>query len=118
MEMENGEVFKEWLGRVMLQRPKGNIYLDSERGIEVARMSIDFERQNFSWCRGDEDSFWIDVQLCVKYHLSDKDILFMLSHQVGCENWQKHSAERNAYAEMMRGLNKLRDINRKNEQNV
>lgn len=115
--IEGGEVFGQWLAKVMSLRPRGNVYLDSPRGVEVTRLCLDFERQDFSWHRSDEDTFWLDVQLAVKYKLSDDDITFMMRQQPGVENYKKHAEERNAYAEMMRGLAKLRLINyRKTQQ--
>lgn len=113
--IEAGEVWKEWLAKVMSLRPHGNMYLDSPRGIEVTKMCLAYEKSDFSWHRSDEDTFWIDVQMFVKYKHSDEEILFIMKQQPGVENYSKHSAERNAYAEFMRGLTKLRNINyRKN----
>lgn len=107
----NGQdVFRQWLVGVMRNRPKGNMYLDCPRGIEVGRLCIDFERQNYSWRRSDEDTFWIDVQLFVKYKLSNEDIVFTMKMEAGVENYKKHADERKAYAEFMRGLSKLRKI--------
>lgn len=103
-------VWLKWLAEVMQNRPKGNMFLDSPRGIEVARLCLAYEKQDFAWHRGDEDTFWVDVQLFVKYGLSDDEILFTLKQQPGVENYRKHAAERNAYAEFMRGLQKLRNI--------
>lgn len=100
-----------WLKEMMSQRPKGNMYLDSDRGIEVAKLCLAFEKENFSWRRSDEDTFWIDVQCFVKYKLTNEEIIFTMKMQPGVENYKKHSEERNAYAEMMRGLTKLRQIN-------
>lgn len=103
-------VWMEWLAKVMQLRPNGNYLIESPRGIEVARMCLEFEKNDFNWHRSDEDTFWIDVQLFVKYKLTDQEILFTLEQQPGVENHSKHSEERNAYAEMMRGLNKLRKL--------
>lgn len=100
----------EWLAEIMTHRPKNNAFLESPRGIEVGRLCIAFERDNFSWRRSDTDTFWIDVQLFVKYKLSDEDILFALRMQGGTENYRKHAEERNAYAEFMRGLMRLRQF--------
>ncbi len=105
-----------WLAKVMSMRPKNNAYLNSPRGIEVGKLCLDFERQDYNWHRSEEETFWIDVQLFVKYKLSDEDILFILKQQPGTENYQKHSEERNAYAEMMRGIGKLRRIEFQNRQ--
>ena len=109
--MKEDSVWLEWLKRVMELRPKDSPYLDSPRGIEVTMLCLAFEKQDFNWHRSDEDTFWIDVQMCVKYKLSDEEILFMMKQQPGVDNYSKHSAERNAYAEMMRGIKKLRQIN-------
>ena len=111
MKPTGNREFKEWLCRVMAIRPKGNYYIDSSRGEEVVRLMITHERDDFNWHRGDEDTFWIDVQMCVKYKITDEEIVFMMKQQPGTENYSKHAAERNAYAEMMRGLNKLRQMN-------
>lgn len=113
-QIEGGQVWQTWLAKVISLRPKDNMYLDSPRGIEVANLCLAFEKQDFSWHRSDEDTFWLDVQLFVKYKLSNKDITFIMQQQPGTENYRKHAAERNAYAEFMRGLQKLRCINNQN----
>lgn len=112
----NGEdiVWLEWLDKVMKSRPSGNILLDSQRGIEVGRLCLELKKKDFNWHRSDEDTFWIDIQLFVKYGLSDQDIITVCRMQPGVENYKKHSEERNAYAEMMRGIKKLRGIMAKN----
>lgn len=109
--MNEDIVWLEWLNKVMELRPKNSQYLDSPRGIEVTKLCLGFEKQDFNWHRSDEDTFWIDVQLCVKYKLSNEEILFMMNQQPGATNYKKHAVERIAYAEMMRGINKLRQIN-------
>lgn len=115
--IEGGEIWMEWLAKVISQKPSHNMYLDSERGIEVARLCLKHEKQDFNWHRSDVDTFWIDVQMFVKYKLSNEDILFVLEQQPGVDNYSKHAEERKAYAEFMRGLTKLRNINwRKNDQ--
>ncbi len=103
--------FNIWLAQIMSVRPKGNKYLDSERGIEVGKLCIDIERELFSWRKSDIDTFWVDVQLFVKYKLSNEDIEFICKMQPGIDNYAENSAERNAYAEMMRGINKLKKLN-------
>ena len=103
--------WKDWLFNVMLQRPHGNSYLDCPRGIEVGQLCIDFNRNDFNWHRSDHETFWIDVQLFVKYKLSNEEILFILSSQPGCDNYRKFSEERNAFAEFRRGFDKLRKLN-------
>jgi len=70
----------------------------------------DFERETFNWRRGDPDTFWIDVQLFTKYKLSDEDIKFVLKMQAGIDQHSNYADERNAYAEMIRGMNKLKKI--------
>lgn len=102
--------WNEWLAEVMTHRPQRNKYLDCKRGIEIGRLCIDIERELFSWRRSDPDTFWIDVQLFVKYKLSDSDIEFILRHQPGIGSHTANAEERNAYAEMMRGLNKLKQF--------
>ncbi|MGV2998570.1 hypothetical protein ACEF15_00345 [Streptococcus suis] len=86
-------------------------YLTLNGGVEVAKLCIDYERQDFNWHRSDIDTFWIDIHMFVKYKLSDKEIRFILKQQPGLKNYAKHSEERKAYAEFMRGLEKLRKIN-------
>lgn len=108
--MSGQKEWLKWLSQIMTVRPKENAYLDSPRGIEVGKLCINHERENFSWRRSDIDTFWIDVQLFVKYKLTDDEIIFVMNLQPGVENYTAHSPERNAYAEMMRGLAKLRQI--------
>lgn len=110
MEDYNERVWKEWLAKVMLSKPKGNKLLDSKRGIEVTKLMLDCERKSFNWRRGDWDAFWIDVQMAVKYKLTDTEIRFMMRQQPGITNHDTHKEERNAYAEMMRGMEKLMKI--------
>ena len=100
--------WKVWLTQVMIHRPKNNAYLNSKRGIEVAALMLDIERDLFSWRRSDIDTFWIDVQLAVKYKLTDEEIEFICRMQPGTTNYSENAAERHAYAEMMRGVEKLR----------
>ncbi len=103
-------VWLRWLAEVMRNRPKRNMYLDSPRGMEVTKMCLAFEKQDFTWHRSDEDTFWIDIQMFVKYKLTDEEILFTMKQQPGVDNYRRHAAEKNAYAEFMRGLTKLRNI--------
>lgn len=100
----------EWLGEVMRNRPVGNRYLDSARGVEIGKMCIGLERDNHSWRRSDTDTFWIDVQLFTKYGLSDEEVTFCMKAQAGIGNYKRHAPERRAYAELMRGLGKLRGL--------
>ena len=72
---------------------------------------LDLERADFNWHRGDPDVFWIDAQMCIKYQLSNAEIKFLMSQQPGVANYKKHAKERNAYSEMMRGLEKLKELN-------
>lgn len=109
--MSGNEVFLEWLKNTLALRPPKNYYIDSERGVEVVRLCLDFNRNDFNWHRSDESTFWLDVMLFVKYKLTDDEILFILRQQPGCENYVKHAEERNAYAELKRGLEKLRKLN-------
>ena len=102
--------WKEWLAAVMTSRPKGSMYLNSERGVEVTSMCLDIEREDFSWHRSDVDTFWLDVQLFVKYKLDDEQIRFICKLQPGVINHKRHAKERNAYAEMIRGFDKLKKI--------
>lgn len=115
IEIDNA-VWLKWLAETMQQRPGGD-FVNSERGIEVANIMLDFERRNLSWRRSDPETFWVDVQLFVKYNLSNDDILFALKMQPGCDTYREHADERNAYAEYMRGLKKLKAINFKRYHN-
>ena len=105
------EVWLEWISEVMATKPVGNELLDSQRGQEVVDLLLDLERADFNWHRGDPDVFWIDAQMCIKYQLSNAEIKFLAKQQPGTVNYQKHSKERNAYSEMMRGLQKLKELN-------
>ncbi|MGT2800670.1 hypothetical protein [Streptococcus marmotae] len=102
--------FKEWLAEVMPIRPQNNALLDSERGLEIAKLCIEIEREAFNWRRSDVDTFWIDIQMFVYYKLSDEEIRFICKQQPGIENHAKYAEERKAYAEMMRGFEKLKAL--------
>lgn len=104
-------IWLEWIAEVMATKPVGNELLDSQRGQEVVDLLLDLEKADFNWHRGDADTFWIDAQMCIKYQLSNAEIKFLAKQQPGVVNYQKHSKERNAYAEMMRGLQKLKELN-------
>lgn len=102
------KTWNEWLFEVMTRRPKGNRYLDSERGMEVGKLCLQVEREALPWRRSDVDTFWLDVQLCTKYGLDDEQVRFVFELQPGIESYMEHGVERKAYGEMMRGLEKLR----------
>lgn len=102
--------WKTWLADTMSRRPKGNSYIECPRGIEVGDLLLALEREMFSWRRSDPDTFWIDVQLFVKYKLSDDDIRFIASFEPGIDQYRLHAEERHAYAEMTRGLKKLKSL--------
>lgn len=104
-------IWLEWIAEVMATKPVGNELLESQRGQEVVDLLLHLERADFNWHRGDADTFWIDAQMCIKYQLSNAEIKFLVKQQPGVVNYQKHSKERNAYAEMMRGLQKLKELN-------
>ena len=104
-------IWLEWIAEVMATKPVNNELLESQRGQEVVDLLLDLERADFNWHRGDADTFWIDAQMCIKYQLSNAEIKFLAKQQPGVVNYQKHSKERNAYAEMMRGLQKLKELN-------
>ncbi|HFI0164064.1 TPA: hypothetical protein ACGORW_001890 [Streptococcus suis] len=78
--MYQDNVWKEWIANVMAVKPKSDL-LDSKRGVEVTKLCIDYERQDFNWHRSDIDTFWIDIHMFVKYKLSDKEIRFILKQQ-------------------------------------
>lgn len=111
MKPKNDEVWSGWIADVMSQKPKDNRWIDSKRGREVVKLCINFERDDYNWHRSDTDTFWLDIQMFVKYKLSDKEIRFILKQQPGVKNYTAHSAERNAFAEFKRGLDKLREMN-------
>lgn len=100
----------KWLTAVMACRPKGNAYLDSPRGMEIGTLCLNLNREMFSWRRNDPDVFWIDVQLYTKYKLSDSEIEFMERTQAGVDQFKTNADERHAYAEMMRGVQKLKQL--------
>ena len=109
-ENEGSQDWLKWLAAVMQNRPKGNAYLDSERGFEVGKLCIDISRELFSWRRSDIDTFWINVQLYTKYKLTDEQISFIEKMQAGIEQHKENAEERKAYAEMIRGMTKLKEL--------
>lgn len=109
--MMEDEVWLEWIAEVMATKPVDNELLESQRGQEVVDLLLDLERDDFNWHRGDADVFWIDAQMCIKYKLSNAEIKFLASQQPGVVNYKKHAKERTAYSEMMRGFEKLRELN-------
>lgn len=110
-KMSNGEhQWLEWLAQTMPIRPRGNIYLDSERGMEIGKLCLEIAREQFSWRRADPDTFWVDVQFYTKYKLDDNEIRFVEKMQAGLDNHKANAPEKNAYAEMMRGIEKLKAI--------
>ena len=76
-ENQENQDWLKWLAAVMQNRPKGNTYLDSERGFDVGRLCINLNREMFSWRRSDVDTFWLDVQFYTKYKLTDEQISFI-----------------------------------------
>ncbi|OIB06449.1 hypothetical protein A2G57_03465 [Streptococcus pneumoniae] len=104
-------IWLEWIAEVMATKPVGNELLESQRGQEVVDLLLDLESNDFNWHRGDADTFWIDAQMCIKYQLSNAEIKFLAKQQPGVVNYKKHAKERNAYSEMMRGLEKLKELN-------
>lgn len=105
------EVWLEWIAEVMATKPVNNELLESKRGQEVVDLLFDLERNDFNWHRGDPDVFWIDAQMCIKYQLTNAEIKFLSKQQPGVANYKKYAKERNAYSEMMRGLEKLKELN-------
>lgn len=103
-------IWADWLATVMSIRPNNNDYLDSARGTEVTKLCLDIEREDFNWHRSDTNTFWLDIQMFVKYKLDNDEIRFICKQQPGVDNHSKHSKERNAYAEMKRGLDKLKTL--------
>ena len=111
MKSKDDNIWYERVATVMSQKPLKNKWIDSKRGQQVTKLCLNFERDDYNWHRSDTDTFWLDVQMFVKYKLSDKEIRFILRQQPGVENYSKHEAERNAFAEFKRGLDKLRLLN-------
>ena len=109
-ENQENQDWLKWLAAVMQNRPKGNAYLDSERGFDVGRLCINLNREMFSWRRSDVDTFWLDVQLYTKYKLTDEQISFIEKMQAGIDQHKDYSEERKAYAEMIRGMTKLKEL--------
>lgn len=104
-------IWLEWIAEVMATKPVDNELLESQRGQEVVDLLLDLERNDFNWHREDPDVFWIDAQMCIKYQLTNAEIKFLSKQQPGVANYKKHAKERNAYSEMMRGLEKLKELN-------
>lgn len=111
MKPKNDDIWYDWIATVMAQKPQNNRWIDSKRGQQVTKLCLNFERDDYNWHRSDTDTFWLDVQMFVKYKLSDKEIRFILRQQPGIQNYSKHSDERKAFAEFKRGLDKLRVLN-------
>lgn len=107
---QSESVYLEWLAKVMMYRPPKNMYLDSDRGIEVGKLCLDFCKKDYAWHRTSPDVFWVDCQLFVKYKLSDEEILFILKQQPDTDNFKEHAEERKAFAEFKRGLDKIRKM--------
>ena len=109
-ENQENQDWLKWLAAVMQNRPKGNAYLDSERGLAIGSLCINLNREMFSWRRSDVDTFWLDVQLYTKYKFTDEQISFIEKMQAGIDQHKEHSEERKAYAEMIRGMTKLKEL--------
>lgn len=99
-----------WLSNIAMRYPLGNRLIESERGKEVIKIFLEENKRAFNWRRDDYDTFWIDVQLATYYGFGDAEIRFMIRTQMGLEHYKEHSEERKAYAEMMRGMEKLKKI--------
>lgn len=110
--MGTADDYKYWLMKVLQNRPASNTYLDSERGIEVAKFMLDVEKTNYPFMRNDPEIFWIDVQLSVKYKLTNEEIKHICLNHCGFDTAKAHRKEVNAWREMMRGLKKLRAAER------
>lgn len=106
----------EWLAEVMARRPVNNTYLDSPRGIEVAKLMLGYDKSCPPWRRGDPDTFWVDVQLLTKYGLSDQEVMFVCKMQPGVEQYQKHSKEHRLVNSFMKTLKQLEELNQKEEE--
>lgn len=100
----------KWLYEVAMETRVGNPIIESERGQEITRVCLEEAKRAFSWRRDNPDTFWVDVQLYTHYGFTDEQVRFVCRTQPGLENWQKNSKERNAYAEMMRGMEKLKKL--------
>ena len=102
------KIWKEWLAEVVLRKPKNNKILESSRGIQLTKLALKIEHEDVNWHRSDIDTFWIDIQMAVKYKLTDREFKFICKQQPGIDNYARHSDERRAYNEFKRGLDKLR----------
>lgn len=105
------KVWGTWLMRVMSNEPRNNPHIQSDRGQELLTVALEEEKRAFNWRRSDVDTFWIDLQLAIIYGLDDSEFRFLCRMQAGVDNHEKHAQERNAYAEMKRGLEKLKKLN-------
>ena len=106
--------YYEHLAEIFKNAPTFNPknYAFTKRGIEVTELLLRHEEQQFSWRRSDPDAFWIDVQLMVKFKLSDEEILFMADVQPGINQYKLHKEERDAYRGLIRAFDKLKEINK------
>ena len=107
--------WKNHLAQVMKHKPRNNALIESERGQQVAKIMIDFDRETFPWKRSDVDTFWIDVQLMTKYLLTDEEIKFTCNMQSGIDNYKKYKEERDAYSMIKRGFHKLREAEKRRD---
>lgn len=105
------DVWGNWLMQIISCQPKNNKLIESPRGSEVLAIVLEEEKRAFNWRRSDLDTFWIDVQMYVRYGLEDNEIRFICRQQPGIKSYDRHGEERKAYAEMMRGLDKLKQVN-------
>lgn len=100
----------KWLYQVACERREGNPIIESQRGQEIARVALEEAKRAFSWRRDDPESFWLDVYFFTYYGFDDSQVRFVCRTQPGLDNWKENADERNAYAEMMRGMNKLKKL--------
>ena len=108
--MKQEAIWLDWMLRALSNKPKNNALLESERGREITKIAFEEEKIAFNWRRSDCDTFWIDVQMFIYYGFSDNNVRFVIRYQPGIWHYEAYAEERKAYAEMMRGLNKLRKI--------
>ena len=101
----------QWLMEVAARMPLDNKLIQSEKGQQLLKVMLEEEKRAFNWRRGDSETFWIDLQMFTYYGMGDDSVRFICRTQMGLNNHDKYANERNAYAEMIRWLEKLKKIN-------
>lgn len=102
--------WSKWIGNIAIRRPENNHLLESNRGKEIVRVMLEENKRAFNFRRCDYDTFWADAQLFTFYKFDKNEVRFIMRTQMGLTHHDKHREERNAYAEMMRGFDKLKKL--------